>query len=128
MEATPQRAQITESREATSGTSVKNALDKGRRRRQLLFIARLLSYCEFACKARDLKSSPYTRGQRQQQPGQQSGREKCKSNQDERRLPRHAWSEIERWILRIGNGKKKKEGKEDNANQPNDNTHAINTP
>src|SRR5260363_86028 len=86
------------------GNISENALDKGRRRRQLIFIARLLSYCEFAFKARDLKSSPYTRGQRQQQPGQQSGREKCKSNQDEWRLPRHACSEIERCILRIGNG------------------------
>src|SRR5260363_96057 len=100
MEATPQRAQITESREATSGTSVKNALDKGRRRRQLIFIARLLSYCEFAFKARHLQSSPHTSRQQQQQPGQQSGREKCKSNQDEWRLPRHACSEIERCILR----------------------------
>src|SRR5260363_293036 len=101
MEATPQRAQITESREATSGTSVKNALDKGRRRRQLIFIARLLSYCEFAFKARDLKSSPYTRGQRHQPPDQQSGRKKCNSNLDEWRRPRHACSEIEPCIPKI---------------------------
>src|SRR5260364_98869 len=86
MEATPQRAQITESREATSGISVKNALDKGRRRRQLIFIASLLSYCEFAFKARDLKSSPYNREQRQQHPGQQRGSEKCNTKLDEWRL------------------------------------------
>src|SRR5260363_351763 len=103
MEATPQRAQITESREATSGTSVKNALDKGRRRRQLIFIARLLSYCEFAFKARSQIVAVYSWAtSTTTRPAIRPRKMQIQS--DEWRLPRHACSEIERCILRIGNG------------------------